>query len=444
MSGARQEPRRPDPATVPHAGAAAEHGTSGVGSAGRPARADAGSPAANRPTDDAGDPAREGGTGRHVVARLIGRLEALSERDFRGAAHHEKVTARIGVWLGIAFVLCFLTGLLSHLIQRGPDWFHWPSSPVNLYRVTQGIHLVAGIAAIPLLLAKLWSVYPKLFARPLVRSVPHALERLSILVLSGAAFFELGTGIFNSAQNYVWGFSFPAAHYAVAWIAVGSVLLHVAVKLPVIRRGLERLAPEPAPERGVLSRRAFLRNTWLTTGVAVVATAGTTVPLLHDVSPLSLRSGRGPQGVPVNRTAGAARVARVDDTWRLTVVTPAGTREFTLGELAGMTQATEDLPIACVEGWSASARWSGVRVTDLLRLAGGEPGARLRVSSLEERGAYRASELPGTHSADARTLLALRLNGEPLALDHGYPCRLIAPNRPGVLQTKWVTRLEVL
>lgn len=35
------------------------------------------------------------------------------------------------------------------------------------------------------------------------------------------------------------------------------------------------------------------------------------------------------------------------------------------------------------------------------------------------------------------------IDGEPLHIDHGFPCRLIAPNRPGVLQTKWVTTLEV-
>ena len=45
--------------------------------------------------------------------------------------------------------------------------------------------------------------------------------------------------------------------------------------------------------------------------------------------------------------------------------------------------------------------------------------------------------------ADADTLLALRLNGEPLHLDHGFPVRLIGPNRPGVMQTKWVGRLVV-
>jgi len=44
---------------------------------------------------------------------------------------------------------------------------------------------------------------------------------------------------------------------------------------------------------------------------------------------------------------------------------------------------------------------------------------------------------------DDRTLLALQLHGEDLHLDHGYPCRLIAPNRPGVLQTKWLASVDV-
>ena len=45
------------------------------------------------------------------------------------------------------------------------------------------------------------------------------------------------------------------------------------------------------------------------------------------------------------------------------------------------------------------------------------------------------------HAASPRTLLATGLNGSPLDPDHGYPVRLIAPNRPGVLQTKWVTKV---
>ena len=65
------------------------------------------------------------------------------------------------------------------------------------------------------------------------------------------------------------------------------------------------------------------------------------------------------------------------------------------------------------------------------------------VSSLQTKGAFGASELPSQFVNDDRTLLALKLNGETLSIDHGFPCRVIAPNRPGVLQTKWVTKLEV-
>jgi DMSO/TMAO reductase YedYZ molybdopterin-dependent catalytic subunit len=51
--------------------------------------------------------------------------------------------------------------------------------------------------------------------------------------------------------------------------------------------------------------------------------------------------------------------------------------------------------------------------------------------------------LQGNFADDDRTLVALALHGEPLDRDHGEPARLIAPDRPGVLQTKWLSRLEV-
>ncbi|MCI2415926.1 molybdopterin-dependent oxidoreductase [Saccharopolyspora sp. K220] len=363
---------------------------------------------------------------------------------FGAAAHDERATARIGLWLALTFGLCFVTGLISHLIQHPPSWFGWPSRPVWLYRVTQGTHVISGIASIPLLFAKLWSVYPKLFEKPLVRSLPHALERVSILVLSAAAFFELTTGLLNVAQNYPWNFYFPTVHYAVAWIAIGSILVHIAVKLPIISRALGERVGRDEPAAQGLSRRGFLGATALVTGVAVVATAGATVPALRRVSVLSWRTDNGPQGVPVNRTAAAAGVlaAAYDPAWRLEVVTGSGTSEFSLSELTALPQTTAELPIACVEGWSQSATWTGVALPDLLRTAGAQPGTDLHVVSLELNGLYRASILPGVHTADPLTLLALRLNGEPLDADHGYPCRIIAPNRPGVLQTKWVRRLE--
>ncbi|HEY7814739.1 MAG TPA: hypothetical protein VIC62_15950, partial [Nakamurella sp.] len=184
------------------------------------------------------------------------------------------MTARVGLWLGVAFTVCFITGLLSHAIQHPPSWFFWPSRPVNLYRVTQGVHVISGIASIPLLFAKLWTVFPKLFSRPLVRSPVHAIERGSILLLSASAFFELVTGLFNIFQNYPWPFYFPTIHYAIAWVAIGSILVHVAVKLPVIRLGLGEKPTTTTPTigkgAGGLSRRGFLRVTWLTAGAATL------------------------------------------------------------------------------------------------------------------------------------------------------------------------------
>ena len=81
---------------------------------------------------------------------------------------------------------------------------------------------------------------------------------------------------------------------------------------------------------------------------------------------------------------------------------------------------------------------------DLLDLVDAPSGSDVFVESLQEKGAFRRSTLQGNFADDERTLLALMLEGEPLSIDHGYPARIIAPNRPGVLQTKWVTRIEVL
>jgi DMSO/TMAO reductase YedYZ molybdopterin-dependent catalytic subunit len=116
---------------------------------------------------------------------------------------------------------------------------------------------------------------------------------------------------------------------------------------------------------------------------------------------------------------------------------------FSLSELQAMRQTTASLPIACVEGWSAGASWTGVPVRDLLDRVGAPGGSDVTVSSLQPSGPFRVTTLPANFADDRRTLVALELGGQPLSIDHGFPCRLIAPDRPGVLQTKWLTSLEV-
>jgi DMSO/TMAO reductase YedYZ molybdopterin-dependent catalytic subunit len=84
-----------------------------------------------------------------------------------------------------------------------------------------------------------------------------------------------------------------------------------------------------------------------------------------------------------------------------------------------------------------------VPVRDLLRRAGAGDGAEVTVRSLQEGGLYGRSELNRLQAQDRDTLIALDLDGAPLHLDHGFPARLIGPNRPGVAQTKWVAELVV-
>ncbi|GHB11428.1 molybdopterin-binding protein [Streptomyces thermoviolaceus subsp. thermoviolaceus] len=367
---------------------------------------------------------------------------------FSGGLHDARTATVIGRWLGPAFAVCFVTGLISHLMQHPPGWLAdgVPSRPVWGYRLTQGLHVASGIAAIPLLTAKLWAVYPRLFTWPPVRSVRHALERLSVAPLVAGAVFEVATGLLNIAQWYPWPFSFVPVHYAVAWLVTGALILHIAVKAPEIRDHWTRRSPGTLalPADGT-DRRSLLTAVAAATGAVTLTTVGQSFTPLKDLALLAPRSpDHGPQGLPVNRTAAAAAVGTIrPERYRLTVTGP---RSFTLtlDELRALPRHEARLPIACVEGWSKTAHWTGVRVADLLERAGAPAHARVRVVSLQTRGGYRVSELGREHARDPLTLLALTLNGEELSPDHGYPVRLIAPNRPGALQTKWVGRLEVL
>jgi DMSO/TMAO reductase YedYZ molybdopterin-dependent catalytic subunit len=401
--------------------------------------------------------------------------------SFRSRTHDPAPASWLGIGLGIAFGICFVTGLLSHLIQSGGSlvahdvvsgggWRAWPTTGGQLYRVTQGLHVTSGIAAFPLLFAKLFVVYPQLFTWPPIRSVRHAVERATLPLLVGGSIFMLLTGVQNIMYWYPWGFFFPVGHYWAAWVTMGALIAHIgakaAIATAVARRGLpadaaadRSLATDdfpvtPAmegshtlPADGGLTRRTVLTATAAVSGVVVAASVGGTIRPLARFAVLNARNPTiGPQGFPVNKTAASAGVedaARADD-YRLRVTGAGAGLSLSRADLVDLPQHEAVLPIACVEGWSAVKRWRGVSVATLLERVGAPRGARVRVLSLQSGGLYRSSDLSPQLAANPDTLLALAVDDEDLHLDHGYPVRLIAPNNPGVLQTKWVGEVRIL
>ncbi len=397
----------------------------------------------------------------------------------------------LGRLLGIAFLICFGTGVYSHFLQDPLPWMRFPTFPTQLYQFTQGLHITAGIACFPLILGKLYTVYPQLFQTPPIRGFGHLLERASIALFVGSSLVQLAIGMLNTYQWYPFPFGFKQVHYALSFVIIGSLAIHIGVKLPLIQRYWRRRSdatrellarnsddlldpvpgapagssptPDPQlaggvtgrvfrwidntpqPDRG-LSRRGLFAAVGVATVAVVTFTAGQSFAVFRPFNLFAPRAkGIGPQGLPINRTAEAAQVTEtaVSPDWVLSVVAGGVTTTFSRDELLALPQTAVSLPIACVEGWSQLADWRGVRMRDLLTAAGAPSDQRLMVQSLEKEGGYRTTEMGSEYVGDDLTLVALELNGSTLDIQHGYPARIIAPGRPGVLQTKWLSSLEV-
>ncbi len=293
------------------------------------------------------------------------RLGPLRDGAFPSPLHSPATAVRIGRWLGPAFGICFLTGLISHYAQNPQPWLPIPASHSWGYRLTQGVHVATGLASIPLLLVKLWTVGPRLWHWPPVRSLAHAVERASVAVLVAGALFQVTTGLLNIVQWYPWRFSFTVTHYWVSWVTIGALLVHLAVQAPHIAAHW-RARREPDVDSEGMSRRGLLVATGTAVGAVTVATIGQTVRPLAALSVLAPRDPRvGSQGLPVNRTAAAARVATVGPSYVLDV---RGPRPFSLdlAALEALPRRDSRLAITCVEGWSAGALWTGVPLRDLL------------------------------------------------------------------------------
>ena len=439
---------------------------------------------ARRIRRDRGADGRATRADRGAAVRAPGRPPGPFRPEFwRSPLRGPWLTSILGSALLPLIVICAITGFLSHVAYypdlgdnsvSGPGSIHffllpfdWPTSPAWLYALTQGLHVATGVAAIPILLAKLWSAMPKLFEWPPVRTLAHALDRASLALLVGGSLFVFFTGILNIQLFYPWDFSFVPAHYYGAFVFLAALGLHLVTKIPValrafrergvvspLRDDLAHTEPEPAvpgttaplsPAPPTISRRGLIATVGAGSlglfGIAIGQVVGGPLRGLAFLAPRG-SSGEGPNGFQVNKAFAASGIDQraTGSGWRLVLDGPRR-REISRTQLLAMEQRTETLPIACVEGWSTTQEWTGVPLRELAALAGVEGDAELTAESLQRFGSFRAATFSTGQVDDARSLLALRVNGADLSLDHGFPARVIVPAAPGVHCTKWVATL---
>ncbi|MFC7469872.1 hypothetical protein ACFQVA_23440 [Actinomadura keratinilytica] len=317
-----------------------------------------------------------------------------------------RFTSVLGLVLLGGITVLFVTGLLSYAAYN-PDLaavndktpekgllgfylFAWPTGPHWLYRVTQGVHVTLGIVLVPVLLAKLWSVIPRLFALP--RPVGGAGAGAGVAVAAG------GRG------------TVPVRHRAArhpAGVPVPGLVLRAALLRGVGVHGRVRRARRPAaaedgtgaaargrarragrtgrarPGRGDrVAARGAGRGGGYSLLLLVTSVGRSFDGTWRRVALLTPRGGAepggGPNGFQINKTARKAGIVAADtgERWRLTLASPAGRLRLSRAQLLALEQHTAALPIACVEGWStADQHWRGVRLRDLAALAGYEDGS---------------------------------------------------------------------
>jgi DMSO/TMAO reductase YedYZ molybdopterin-dependent catalytic subunit len=399
------------------------------------------------------------------------------QRRWRSPIRGPWLTSVLGLVLLIGIPIEFVTGLLSYAAydpKAGNDpnpahglfgfyLFDWFTAPSWAYRLIQGVHIILGFALVPVVLAKLWSVIPRLFEWPVWRSIAHLLERITLVMLVGGVVFEFVSGIFNI--GYVYGYAaFYPGHFYGAWIFMAAFVVHVCLKLPKmvhslrsrrfrteLKTGLAGTQPEPYTDGGLvalnpaaptMSRRAVLALVGGTSLVVVGLTAGQTVGgALRRVAWFGNRyaaPGTGPNHFLVNHTAAEVGIGpdQTGPSWSLELV-GSSTIKLTRDELLAMPQITADLPIACTEGWSTTQRWTGVRLADLASQAGIARPGPATLEALDGSGVV----LTGSQVNADQCMVALKVNGADLSLDHGYPARVMVPAAPGNHNKKWMSRI---
>jgi DMSO/TMAO reductase YedYZ molybdopterin-dependent catalytic subunit/thiosulfate reductase cytochrome b subunit len=135
--------------------------------------------------------------------------------------------------------------------------------------------------------------------------------------------------------------------------------------------------------------------------------------------------------------------------WRLTVGgLVEHPHEFSLEDLRRLPKHAHTAMHNCIQGWTGIALWGGVRVQDLLQLCRPKSQAQWIVyhAFVQDEYApehyYEAFRLDEMN--DPQTILAYEMNGQPLPMKHGAPCRLRLETKVGYKMVKYLQRIELV
>jgi DMSO/TMAO reductase YedYZ molybdopterin-dependent catalytic subunit len=120
-------------------------------------------------------------------------------------------------------------------------------------------------------------------------------------------------------------------------------------------------------------------------------------------------------------------------------------------ECAGNGRAFFDPPVAGIQwekGAVGNARWTGVRMADVLKRAGVKGTGRFVTMNGADRGMNQQPDFVRQVALDKAmhpdTLIAYEMNGQPIHPLHGFPLRAIVPGWEGAYSVKWLTTLRVI
>jgi len=250
------------------------------------------------------------------------------------------------------------------------------------------------------------------------------------LVFTGLVIASVLAGILHSTGLLlgVGPFSAMEIHVGAALAAVPFVVWHViARRIPVRAVDLSR--------RSLLRAGTLAASAGLTYGVGEVAVRLLSLPGARRRLTGSYESGSlQPAQLPVTQWLFDS-VPTIDPAaWRLTLRSGNTVRDWTYAQLLAFddrVQATLD----CTGGFYSTQDWSGVWLSRLLPAGVGDGSVHVRsLTGYDRRFALDEA---------GRLLIATRLGGMPLDPGHGFPVRIVAPDRRGYWWVKWVTAITI-